>query len=82
MLQHLETYVLPEEEESACVYCCDDAAVLILTVDVGADAAVEEVGGEPGVSVVGEGLGGAAEVREFVGVDAGEADVDLRGEGC
>ncbi len=46
-------------------------------MQVGAHAAVQEVAGEPGEGFLAVGLGRAAEVGEFGGVDAGEADMDL-----
>jgi hypothetical protein len=45
LLQHLQPNILLEEEVFAFIYCGDDAAVLVLTVDVGANAIVEEEGG-------------------------------------
>lgn len=47
-------------------------------MQLGADGAAEDVGGEEVEGFGGEGLGGAAEVRALGGVDAGEADGDLR----
>lgn len=48
----------------------DDAVVLVAPVDLGADGAAEDVGGEEVEGLGGEGLGGAAEVGALGGVDA------------
>lgn len=44
----------------------------------GADGALVDVRGQEGEGLGGEGLGGAPEVGAFGGVDAGEADGDLK----
>ena len=68
-----------EDPGAADIYSGNDAVVLVTLVDVRANPTVKDIGGEPGQGSVGVGLGGAAEVRPLGGIDACDADRDLRG---
>jgi hypothetical protein len=81
-LQHFVRHVASTEgqrevPETPYVDCRKDPLVLILSVDVGSDTAIEEERSQPGVSFFGKGLCGTAEMGELGCIDARQADMDL-----
>lgn len=80
--EHLIRHIAPTERKREIKRAADIdtrncTLVLILAVDVGTDAVVEEVGYKPVVGFASEGLFWTTEVGEFGGVDAGKTDMNL-----